>query len=145
MRTCIKVGIASPVRLTLCGGDLHLIHHASTLPGSAALASAVRLREVLGSAALASAVQPQGVLMTFKPLPRDAAGGLSQNGLPYLIVLAHVLYSCVSTLIVNSRRSTLQQSKGLRLRVACSVACLLLALLRWLRCAAGTCCTIASH
>ena len=83
--------------------------------------------------------------MTFKPLPRVAAGGLSQNGLPYLIVLAHVLYSCASTIIIDFPRSTLQQSKGFRLRVACIVACLLLALLRWLRCAAGTCCTIASH
>ena len=74
--------------------------------------------------------------MTFKPLPRVAAGGLSQNGLPYLIVLAHVLYSCASTVIFDSPRSTLQQSKGFRLRVACS-SCLLAACLASL---AALCC-----
>ena len=96
---------------------------APTLPGSAALASAVRLREVLGSAALASAVQPHGVLMTFKPLPRVAAGGLSQNGLPYLIVLAHVVFRCASTVITVSPRSTLSSQKG----VGCALLAVLLA------------------
>ena len=48
---------------------------------------------------------------------------LSQNGLPYLIVLAHVVFRCASTVITDSPRSTLSSQKGL----GCALLAVLLA------------------